>query len=399
MPAKIPTDELVTNLQDVAADLNKTPTQAEYINHELGKFSTNTYERRFNKWNRAAREAGLEPNKRHDIPTDELLTNLQDVATGLGKTPTQAEYRNHDQSKFSVGTFEEKFNKWNRAAREAGLEPNKRHNIPTDELLTNIRDVATDLSKTPTQAEYTEHELSEFSTYPFKTEFNSWWTCVVTAGCRPFNRRPLQPSTLDQYYQTAANLPPKKALPPLLFLFTGLPETISQHLTSEWLQEKRDRNIVRVPPQHTKSGEPWLFRIPDEWQNPHTGETEPTHLPQILEWVLNDCGEIPRNKHGLINQCRKVAQASGISSDRECTHHRINESETPVVRPSDLWATHGINLARRGIDPSIIKRRLGIGQIKRKRDLKPKDFMIWVYVHEGYEHPELDPPEIVLDPV
>ena len=388
-------DELLTNLQTVASDLGKTPSASEYRSHKLADFSVTPFRRRFGRWNKAVRAADLEPNDGPDISTKELLTNLQTVASDLGKTPSQSEYENHELSDFSHTTYKRRFGGWNKAVRAADLEPNDGPDISTKELLNNLRTIASDLGKTPTATEYQKHKLSEAATTTYKDRFGSWWRGVVAAGCQPIDQRPLQPATLNQYFQTATDLPPKEALPPLLFLFTGLPTSVAQHLSSEWLQSKRDRNIVRVPSKYTVIERPWLFRIPDEWENPYNTVTEPTHLPDILEWVTNNCSEVPLSEGGLYNHCLRVAQTSDISQNRKSRRYKI-VNRAPIVRPSDLRVTHGVNLARQGIDRSIIKRRLGIDYTET--DLKPEYFMLWVYVNEGYEHPDFSPPSVVLDP-
>ncbi|MBI4055567.1 MAG: HNH endonuclease [Elusimicrobia bacterium] len=102
-------------MKRVASELSKnTVTTAEY--DARGQFGVNTFLRRFKQWNLALQRAGLEAPNRQNIPDAELFENLANAWTSLGRQPFGRDMdKAHGHSKFSLGTYEDRFGSWNKA--------------------------------------------------------------------------------------------------------------------------------------------------------------------------------------------------------------------------------------------------------------------------------------------
>lgn len=112
---KIPKHFLIQDMRNVAEELGETPTSVEY--NERGKYSHMTIVNQFGSWNSGVKAAGLSPNR--EVLHGELLEDIQKVADELGKTPSQEEY--NDLGEHSAGTVKRKFGDWMKALREAGV--------------------------------------------------------------------------------------------------------------------------------------------------------------------------------------------------------------------------------------------------------------------------------------
>lgn len=107
-------DELLADMRRVAEHLGReTITIAEYTKDGLGHSST--IQRRFGSWFKALEQAGLQPSRAPiGINNEELFENLQDIWIKLGRQPSYSEVR-APSSKYSVGTYENRFGSWSNA--------------------------------------------------------------------------------------------------------------------------------------------------------------------------------------------------------------------------------------------------------------------------------------------
>ena len=123
----IPEEDLLSDLRRVASELSKASlAAAEY--EGKGLFGVNTFLRRFKQWNLALQRAGLEAPRRQNIPDAELFENLASAWTALGRQPFGREMdKVCGHSKFSLGTYEDRFGSWNKAllAFEAFIKTGK----------------------------------------------------------------------------------------------------------------------------------------------------------------------------------------------------------------------------------------------------------------------------------
>lgn len=323
------------------------------------------------------------------IPTEDLIADLQRVGAKHGEPISQATYSEYGS--YATTTIEDRFDSWNNGLKRAGIEICRVFKHKPVDVLKDLRKY-TDENIAISQEEY--NDRSSFGASTAVTHFDQWWRATVSAGLLPVEKRPLTPRQFDRIYREAKNMPPVDRLPALLFMFSGMYVRTAHKLSSEWVQDNRDRNIIKVPAKIT-GNEPWFVRLPETWVNPHTNERVPTKLPETVEWVLDHHDRVPLDSiYPIQRRCFELAEKAGIESRERGSYQKIGEF--PLVRPSDLSYTHGANLVRQGVDSEVIERRLGADGYRGQ--FYVEDVMLWVYVHDGYEHPEFDPPPVVLDP-
>lgn len=375
-------EELIVDLRQIASEHGEPLGSRTYDEH--GSYYAATVERHFESWNNGLREAGIETN---EVSDEDLISDLRQSAAEHGGSLSFRAYDNYGT--YGAATVQRHFGSWNDGLKKAGLDINRKYWEPVG-VLKELRRT-TDDNIAPSQRELRANETVSVDTV--QNQFGRWWKGTVSAGLKPRYRRPLTPRQFDQLYHEAIDIPPERALSTLLLMFSGMSSQTIFKFSIEWVRENRDQNIIKVPAEVT-GGEPWFVRLPETWVNPYTGERIPTKLPETLEWVLDNYGEIPIESFQTVYyRCLNISESVSIES-RETSRRRIKK--VPGVLPSDLSYTHGANLVRQGIDSEIIERRLGAGEYRPSFYLE--DVMLWVYVHDSYEHPEFSPPSVVLDP-
>lgn len=120
-PPPIPREDLLDEIRRLADDLGRTPTKRDM--NDLGAYSGRLYFDRFDSWNAAVEEAGLEPNpQRARGPSDEeLLAELRRLASELGRSPSSREMRRYGTH--SDSTYVRRFGSWDNALSEVDLTP------------------------------------------------------------------------------------------------------------------------------------------------------------------------------------------------------------------------------------------------------------------------------------
>jgi hypothetical protein len=92
----------------------------------------------------AAFRAGL----RRRYTDEEILEELRQAATRLGRSPTMREFAQDEAARVHPQTVIEHFGTWNAAKRAAGLYP--RRFLTREELLEQLRNLGQELDRTPT---------------------------------------------------------------------------------------------------------------------------------------------------------------------------------------------------------------------------------------------------------
>jgi len=106
-------EELLEDLLRVAEQLAKdSVTIDEYS--EQGRCHPCTLQRRFGSWFGALDRTGLKRTRNLGITNEELFENLEIVWVKLGRQPRYQE-RGKPLSKYSVGTYENRFGSWRKA--------------------------------------------------------------------------------------------------------------------------------------------------------------------------------------------------------------------------------------------------------------------------------------------
>ena len=181
MPATIPTEDLIAELQRLADELCHTPSQNEMAAH--GAHAHATYQDRFGSWNEAINAAGLEPNPggRRGLSDEDLLDELRRLADELDRTPTCRNMKR--QGRYDPSTYRYRFGSWNAAIEEIGLGPNLRggEGAPSnDELLEVLQALAIELERTPEYEDVTTY--TDINPEWYLTRWDSWWIACSMAG-------------------------------------------------------------------------------------------------------------------------------------------------------------------------------------------------------------------------
>ena len=173
--------ELLTALQELASDLEKTPTTQEMTDH--GPYSHSLYYSRFDSWGQALERAGLTEESRDHITDRKLLDELKRLAEELGRPPTIAEM--DSEGAYSVSTYYRRFESWLDAREAAGLIGTEIHpssHVSDSDLLAEIRHLATDLDRIPTTTDMDRH--GEFGLRTYYTRFDGWNSALEAAGVK-----------------------------------------------------------------------------------------------------------------------------------------------------------------------------------------------------------------------
>lgn len=107
--------ELIHDLKNVAKFIKKdTVTLDEY--NEYGRFYSTTLTRRFGSWFKCLSLAELAPSRsKIGISNEDLFEEIEIIWTKLGKQPSYSQMR--DMSRYSIGTYEKRFNGWRNALK------------------------------------------------------------------------------------------------------------------------------------------------------------------------------------------------------------------------------------------------------------------------------------------
>lgn len=107
-----------------------------------------------------------------NTPSEDFLTDIRNVAKKLNKnSTTMDQYREH--GKYHPTTLTNRFGSWNKVMEAADLEIGRKVNIPEEELFKNIEDVWIKLGRQPRYAEM-KRPLSKFSAGGYDKRFGSW---------------------------------------------------------------------------------------------------------------------------------------------------------------------------------------------------------------------------------
>ena len=175
---KIPEEELLEELQRLADLLETTPTATDM--NDQGSYRATTYQERFGSWNEAVEAVGLDHNPKSPwIPEEELITELKQLAGDVGKTPSYSDMEEHGT--YTAETYKNRFGSWSEAVATANLEPNRRYEkIPDEELLQEIKRIAKEKTSRPTTTDMNEE--GKYSAGTFINRFGSWESALTAAA-------------------------------------------------------------------------------------------------------------------------------------------------------------------------------------------------------------------------
>lgn len=107
--------DLTSELVRLAEELGHVPRMREM--RDQGNWCGTIYQNRFGSWNEALVAAGFPPNNRVRIPREELLAALRDLADELGHPPTSKEML--EQGEFTTQPYYRVFGTWRTALQAA----------------------------------------------------------------------------------------------------------------------------------------------------------------------------------------------------------------------------------------------------------------------------------------
>ncbi len=176
-----PDEELLADLRAVAKQLGQQSlTKDDYNMH--GRFCAATMQKRFNSWNDALARSGLNVQKRINIPSEELLADLKRVAEKLQtQSVSREEYRMHGG--FADFTVSRHFGNWAAALEKAGLEPTSWRPQATEEILfDNMAKVWEHVGRQPKQKDF-HPPISDYSHSTYVNHYGSWRAALEAFVC------------------------------------------------------------------------------------------------------------------------------------------------------------------------------------------------------------------------
>ena len=168
----VPDDQLLSDIQQVAKKLGKgTLTREEY--NRLGRFHSSTLRRRFGSWIKTLEQAGLGSQRENNaINKIDAISDLKSVARQLSRNSFSGqEYEEY--GKYSESAVARKFGSWNNALEAAGLHLTKISYIKNEELFHNLEQVWIKLGRQPKYAEI-EKPLSKYSSGAYTYRFGTF---------------------------------------------------------------------------------------------------------------------------------------------------------------------------------------------------------------------------------
>jgi hypothetical protein len=124
--------------------------------------------------------ASFQAGIRKRYTNEQILTELQDSAERLGRSPTMREFASDPKTTVHPQTVIEHFGSWNAAKREAGLVP--RRFATREELVGLLRSLGEELGRTPTAKDLDDHRASMPSKSLYWHTFGSLTEALREAG-------------------------------------------------------------------------------------------------------------------------------------------------------------------------------------------------------------------------
>lgn len=339
---------------------------------------------------RESKLGSLLPPEEHSskATNKELLDDLRRVAKIVDGAPTAQEY--HKLGEYSCGTYARRFGSWSKAHEKIGRETKIGGLLPPEEhaakatnkqLLDNLRDIADNERFAPSHSKIGE---SEYSCTAYRNRFGGIWAATVRAGLLP-ELRPLSIDSYRKYHKAALELRPRDAVVALLPQFTGMAPPVIANFSKDWQKDRSDKRIIKLPKKHTDTELSWMFRIPEVWIHPDEEVEIDTNLPELLDWYWQFNDTLHVGKEAIRERVKRTARESEINSREKVEHTSVGRC--PNVSPQDLSFTHGVNLARRGIEGEDIVRRLGTDY--RGNGFSLRNIFVWCdEKYSDFSHPD-----------
>jgi len=171
-------NDLIANFYMVKEKLGRVPTSNEL--EEQGIFSLGTYKNRFGRFNSLLEELGEEHSLRSDsISREDLVTNFYMVKEKLGRVPSLDELG--EQGNISIRTYNNRFGGYNNLLEELGENPLPPHNfVDQEDLIRNFYMVKEKLGRVPNLTEL--GELGIFGQRTYHKKFGGYRKLLEMLG-------------------------------------------------------------------------------------------------------------------------------------------------------------------------------------------------------------------------
>lgn len=113
--AHVSNKELLAEIRRVADEHSTPPRFADMRKH--GDHQARTYIKRFGSWREAVAEAGIDPPEPQRVPTADLIADLERLRDELDKRPTSTDVVEH--SEYGLATYQRRFGSWGEAVDTA----------------------------------------------------------------------------------------------------------------------------------------------------------------------------------------------------------------------------------------------------------------------------------------
>jgi hypothetical protein len=301
-----------------------------------------------------------------------------------------------ENGRYGASTIKSRFGSWNEALRTAGVGVSQESRYSTEQVLVTVQEHVGESGESLSRGAF--DNVANLSASAARNHCGTWWKTLVRAGCYPYKRRPFKPDQYKRFHEAALDQSdPVNTLIGLLNMFTGIPAHLYKSLTSSWFDrvESDYETIISIPPEYTLAGQSWDFVLPESFTV--DDRSYKTHLPDATRWCIQTSSkELSQSERTVQETIRRIAKAANIGLPFK-SRDFSQIGSAPNVSPSDLRATLGVQMARQGAPRRQIRRHLGIEHTGWNAQVD--DFFLWLFVREGYEHPDYDPPDVVLDPV
>ncbi|MFB6298200.1 MAG: homing endonuclease associated repeat-containing protein [Salinirussus sp.] len=169
-------EELIEHLQELAAELGKSPTTEEM--HEHGEYTAQAYYYYFDTWDEALTAAGLETTT---TTRADLIEELHSIQDSIGQ-PSSWAAAISDHGTEALSRYYAEFGDLDSALEAAGIDPERPSPISKDEITEEISRLATD--GTPPTTDQMDAE-GAYSARTCADRFGTWNEAVRAAGYEP----------------------------------------------------------------------------------------------------------------------------------------------------------------------------------------------------------------------
>jgi len=181
-PENVSDEVIIKDLRRVADNLDTERLRIKNYAEADRLVSVVRVQQRFGSWSAAIEEAGLKSGD--SGPSEEkILADLKQVADEMGAdTLTPDDYASADG--ITVGTVKRRFESWENALYQAGLDLESEQTISTEDIIEDLRVIADIVGEQPDRQQYVEVG-GVVSPSEVVSRFGSWENALDKAGLEP----------------------------------------------------------------------------------------------------------------------------------------------------------------------------------------------------------------------